>query len=161
MNYEDSHPSDQRLLLDVDGEITGQDAELIRSHLDACWKCRARRREIEDAIADFIRVHQQELDVELPPAAGRRALLKAQLAQLSTTSPGSNWFILTRRSEWAIATAACALAVLSLFFVRFALSRQGKSPAQPVVVSIPDSRLTPGAAILATRQAVCSLANTK
>ncbi len=32
---------------------------------------------------------------------------------------------------------------------------------QPAAVSIPDSRLTPGAAILVTRQAVCAQANTK
>jgi hypothetical protein len=161
MNYEDSHPSDQQLLLDVEGELSAQEAELVRSHLDACWKCRARRQEIENAIADFVRVHQREFDVKLPPAAGQRALLKAQLAQLSTALPNSNWFVLTRRSDRALAVAACAFAVLSLFFIRFVISRRDRSLPQPVVVSIPDSRLTPGAAILATRQAVCSLANTK
>jgi hypothetical protein len=158
MNYEDSHLSDEQLLLDVEGETPTRDESLIRSHLDACWKCRARRQEIESTIADFVRVHQREFDVKLPPAAGRRALLKAQLAHLATTPPNSSWSVLTRRSDWALAAAACALAALSLFLVRATISRQS-SPA--VVFSIPDSRLTPGAAILATRQAVCSLANTK
>jgi tRNA(Glu) U13 pseudouridine synthase TruD len=45
--------------------------------------------------------------------------------------------------------------------VRFVVGRRERPLPRPIVVSIPDSRLTPGAAILATRQAVCSLANTK
>lgn len=157
MNYEDTHPSDQQLLLDVEGELSASDAERIQSHLDACWKCRARRQEIENAIANFIRAHQRESAVKLPPVAGRRALLKAQLAKLSAAAPRSNWFALRRRLEWALAAAASGIAVLGLFLV----IRQSRPLAQPVVVSIPDSRLTPGAAILATRQMVCSLANTK
>ena len=47
MKYEDSHLSDQQLLLDVEGELSAQRPEAVRAHLDACWKCRARRREIE------------------------------------------------------------------------------------------------------------------
>jgi hypothetical protein len=162
MNYEDSHPSDEKLLLDVEGELSAPDAELIRSHLDACWKCRAHRQEIENAIADFIRIHQREFAEKLPPVAGRRALLKAQLAELSATAPRSDWFVLRRRLEWTFATgAACGIAVLGLFLVRGFLDRPGRSLPQATVVSIPDSRLTPGAAILASRQAVCALANTK
>jgi len=160
MSYEDSHLSDQQLLLDVEGELSAHNEKPVRSHLDACWKCRARRQEIEGAIADFIRIHQREFDVKLPPAAGRRALLKAQLAQLSATAPRSGWFVPARRSDWALAAAALGLAVLGLFLVHSLVTRQSKSAPQGVIVSIPDSRLTPGAAILASRQAVCAWANT-
>lgn len=91
MSYRDSHLSDQRLLLDVEGELSTHDEKPVQSHLDACWKCRARRQEIENAIADFIRIHQREFDVKLPPAAGRRALLKAELARLSAITPRFGW----------------------------------------------------------------------
>lgn len=161
MNCEDSHLSDQQLLLDVEGELSAQDAAPIRAHLDACWKCRARRQEIEYAIADFIRVHQREFEVKLPPVAGPRALLKARLAELSATAPGSSWFVRNRRLEWALAIAVCGFAVLGLLLVRTLLSRQGRALQKTIVVSIPDSRLTPGAAILANRQAVCEQSNTK
>jgi hypothetical protein len=161
MSYEDSHLSDQQLLLDVEGELSAQDEKPVRSHLDACWKCRARRQEIERAIADFIRIHQRECDVKLPPVDGRRALLKAQLAQLSATAPRTGWFVPARRTEWALAAAALGLAVLGLFLVRSLASPQSRSASQGVIVSIPDSRLTPGAAILASRQAVCAQTNTK
>jgi hypothetical protein len=161
MNYEDSHLSDQQLLHHIDGELSSQDEMPVRAHLDACWKCRARRREIEGAIADFIRVHQRGSDAELPAAAGRRALLKAQLAQLSRAAPPLGWFAAARRLEWPPAAFACGLAVLSLFLVRWFAGREESSIPNAVVVSIPNSRLTPGAAILASRQAVCALANTK
>src|ERR1700722_5424945 len=106
MNYQDSHPSDEQLLLDVEGELSAPEAELIRSHLDACWKCRAHRQEIENAIADFIRIHQGEFAEKLPPVAGRRSLLKAQMAEPSATAPRSNWFVLRRQLEWTLAAAA-------------------------------------------------------
>src|ERR1700723_2468251 len=161
MNYEDSHLSDQQLLLDVEGELSTHDERPVRSHLEACWRCRVRRQEIENAIADFIRIHQREFDVKLPPAAGRRALLKAELAQLSATAPRSGWFALRRRLDWAAVAAALALVALGLLLARSVAGLQGRHRLQAAVFSIPDSRLTPGAAILASRQAVCAQANTK
>ena len=82
MKY-DSHLSDQQLLMDVDGELSIHDEKLVRAHLDACWKCRARRQELELAIADFVRGHQREFDAKLLPVAGPRALLKAQLSRIA------------------------------------------------------------------------------
>jgi hypothetical protein len=38
----------------------------------ACWKCRARREEIEHAIADFVRIQQREFDDELSPVQTSR-----------------------------------------------------------------------------------------
>jgi hypothetical protein len=139
MNYADAHLSDQQLLLDVEGKLSALDEKSIRCHLDACWKCPARRQEIENAIADLMRVHQRGLDA----------------------SPNRVWFPLARRLDWALAAAGCGLAALSLFLVHYCLSRQAKPIPQALVVSSPDSRLTPGAATLASRQAVCAQANTK
>jgi hypothetical protein len=161
MRYLDSHLSDQQLLLDVEGELSARDERPVRSHLDACWKCRARRQEIENAIGDFIRIHQREFDAELPPAAGPRALLKAHLAQLSATAPRSSWFALMRRFDWTLAAAALGLAVFGLLVAQAVVRLQNGPRPQAVVFSIPDSRLTPGAAVLASRQAVCAQANTK
>ena len=160
MKYDDSHPSDQQLLLDVEGELSPNEEKAIRTHVGVCWQCRARRQEIESAIAGFTRAHQQEFDATLPASAGRRALLKAQLSQLSATAPRSDWFGLPRRFDLALAAAACALAVLGVFIFRAAVSRQEFHP-RSVAVSIPNPRLTPGAAILSSRQAVCSLSNVK
>ncbi len=52
------------------------------------------------------------------------------------------------------------LAAISMFLVHSSLRRERRL-ANPVVFSIPDSRLTPGAAILADREAVCKQENIK
>jgi anti-sigma factor RsiW len=161
MKYEDSHPSDEQLLLEVDGELSTHEQEALRSHLGACWRCRARRREIENAIAGFIRVQQGELSAALPPAAGPRALLKARLAELSATPPSSGWLVPARRLDWMLAAAFAGIAAISLLLAHSFLHRQNQPFRNAVVFSIPNSRLTPGAAVLASRQSVCSQANVK
>ena len=160
MKYEDSHLSDQQLLLDIENELTWHDEKPVHAHLDTCWKCRTRRQELETAIADFVHSRQQEFDSKIPPAAGPRALLKARLAQLAVSEPSGRlgWHGLDRRFAWALAATICGLLAVVSFLVRPGLS---KSRKQAPIVSIPDSRLTPGAALLLSRQTVCAEANTK
>ncbi len=149
-----NHLSDRHLLLNLEGELPPHERKLALEHLQACWRCRARSRELENAIADFITVQQQELTNEAPPAAGPRALLKARLSQLPPAAPS---FFHTRLG-WPLAAAACALLLLGLVLVRTALRLQ--EPLATVAVSTPDSRLTPGAALLASRQDVCAQSST-
>ena len=162
MNYQDSHFSDEQLLRRLEGELSARDEKLVQSHLDGCWKCRARCQELEDAIADFVRVYQGEFDAKLPPIAGSRALLRARLAQVSSSLPRrrSGWLASLAQFAWPL-SAACGLLALGFFLANSGLGRQGKSRSQAVLVSIPDSRLTPGAALLETRQAVCAQPNTR
>ena len=79
MKYDDPHLSDQQLLLSIEGELTPREEKLVPAHLDGCRKCRARGKELEDTIIEFVRDYQSELDGKLPPIAGQRALLKARL----------------------------------------------------------------------------------
>src|SRR5580658_7203924 len=116
MKVEDSHLSDQQLLLDIETELTTHDEKLVHGHLETCWKCRTRRQELESAIADFVRAQQQEFDSKIPPAAGPRALLKAQLAQLSVSDPNGGRG-LDRRFAWALAGTICGLVALISFAV--------------------------------------------
>lgn len=154
MKYEDSHLSDQQLLLDIENELTGHEEKLVHAHLDTCWKCRTRRMELETAIAEFVHSRQQEFDSRIPPAAGPRALLKARLAQLSVSARSGP--VPNRRLGWVLAAAACGLLALVSY-----IGRTNRSPRHAPVVSIPDSRLTPGAALLANRQTICAQANVK
>jgi hypothetical protein len=153
MKHADSHLSDRQLLLSVEGELSPRDENLIRAHIHACWKCRVRRQELENAIMDFVRIHQQDLDAGILPAAGPRALLKARIAQLSAAEPHwrPEWFTLSR--SLACVAAICGLLVLGLF-VR-------PARVQAWIVSTPDSRLTPGATLLVSRSVVCAESNIK
>jgi hypothetical protein len=161
MKYKDSHLSDQQLLLGVEGELSAHEEKLVSEHLAGCWKCRARRQEFENAIAGFVRVYQREFETKLPPVAGPRALLKAQLAQLSANeaSGRSNWLSLLRRFGWA--AALIGLLAPGLLLLRMMTQRQDLKRQPEFIVSIPDSRLTPGATLLVSRPAVCAQENIK
>jgi hypothetical protein len=163
MKKEDAHLSDQQLLLSMEGETSAREEKLVRAHLDACWACRARFKELDDTIAAVVRAYQSELEGKLPPIAGPRALLKAQLAQLSAgdLSRRSSGFNLPRQFAWTLAAGICALLSLGLLLYRSGNER--RTPWQPreLTVSIPDPALTPGATLLASRRAVCAQANVK
>jgi len=139
----DQHLSDEQLLQELDGELSARDAKQATAHLAECWRCRARRRELESAIAALLHVH----DRELPAGEGPAALLRARMAEQRSEQP--------QRLSWWISATAAAAACLVLFTVisRFELRhREHRS----VVVSVPDPRLTPGATIRLSRLAVCS-----
>ena len=158
MQPEDSHLSDQQLLLDIENELATHDEKVAHAHLGTCWKCRTRRQELETAIADFVHSRQQEFDSKIPPAAGPRALLKARLAELAEGEANGrlSWHGLDRRFAWALVATICGL----LAIISYA-GRPNSSARPAPIVSIPDSRLTPGAALLLSRQTVCAQANTK
>lgn len=152
-----SHLSDEQLLLDIEAELPANDAKHVRAHVGACWKCRVRHQELESAIANFVHLHERDLEAKLPPADGPRALLKAQLAQLSATR--SSWFGFAPKLAVGLAAVTCGLLVL-LFY-----GREGLHLNRPVtrvaIISVPNSRLTPGAALLETRRMVCESENAK
>jgi anti-sigma factor RsiW len=153
------HLSDQELLQGLDGELTPGHAERARTHLEACWACRARQGEIEAAIGEFIRLQRGALESRLPSAEGPRALLKAQLAQLSAAPsmrrPG--WLHgLSQQLSW-VAIAVAVIAMLA--YLGFSISR--RSAALPVAVTVPNPALTPGATVLLSDTQVCGQTGVK
>jgi Putative zinc-finger len=135
------HVSDQDLLRALDGELTPRDGARVGAHLAECWTCRARKQEIESAIADFVRLPKPPL----PSAEGPRALLRAQLAQVREDRP----------QTWRLAAAICALLIAGLAIGQF------WSHGRRVVVAVPNPRLTPGATVLLSSGEVCRASNTK
>ena len=87
---EETHFSDQELLEAADGEVSASQAARIDRHLSRCWTCRARKQELENAMASFVHVYHEEYDGEIPPADGPRAMLRAQMSQLAH-KPASSW----------------------------------------------------------------------
>ncbi len=47
--------------MEIDGELSAIDRDLVQTHLASCAKCRLRRRELENAIAAFTRLYALEL----------------------------------------------------------------------------------------------------
>src|ERR1700734_859748 len=120
MLSKDLHLSDEEMLLAADGELSTRRAAQIHAPPAECWACRARMAEIEATIADFARGHRQTLDPQLPPIAGPRALLRAQLAELAAQPQVSPWrwifqFNSPMRVAAFVAVAILAVAAIALF----------------------------------------------
>ncbi len=158
MKDADSHLTDEQLLLHIDGELSKRDERFARTHLAACWQCRTRRQEFQDAIAHFVHAYQGEFDPKLPPIDGPRALLQARLTDLSARKLRPGLFSATRL---AIAATVCAVLVLGFLLARREPRRRNPARMQSAVILIPDARLTPGAALLVSQLAVCAEPNTK
>ncbi|HTU47647.1 MAG TPA: zf-HC2 domain-containing protein [Bryobacteraceae bacterium] len=159
MPAQEFHLSDRELLLAADGELSARDSERVESHLAACWTCRTRQREIEAAIGDFVRMHRQNFETQIPPADGPRALLKARMAQLAHTQrrPWLEWLpSIPWKWSWAILGAICALGAMTYLIYQPWAVRQAE---RPVAVTTPDPNLTPGAIVLVSRGEVCSASN--
>jgi hypothetical protein len=155
---EQSHLSDQELLLAVDGELSERDAGRAVAHLATCWTCMARKQEIQAAIGDFIRLQRENLGRNLPPPAGPRALLKAQLAQLAEAERPRRFSHYALRPTLAIVLAAFGLGLIAYLISAPWAMRQ---PSRLVAVTVPNPNLTPGATVLISREEVCRQSNTK
>ena len=135
------HISDQNLLQFLDAELAAREQARVAAHLAECWTCRARKQEMEEAIADFVRLPKPQL----PPEEGPRALLTARLARMERARP----------RNWQLAAGICALLLAGLTIGQF--WRQSTR----VVFTVPDPRLTPGATVLLSSREVCRASDTK
>jgi hypothetical protein len=159
MLNQDIHLSDQELLLAADGELPARRAAQVHAHLAACWNCRARMAETEGTIADFARAHRQTLDVQLPPIAGPRALLRAQLAELASVREVRSWswlfqFTPAMRAAAFLGVAVFITAVGSGILLQHSTLRR---VARLERTAVPDRNLTPGATRSVTVSDVCSM----
>lgn len=153
MEFKDGHISDEDLLMAVDGELEDRETAQVEKHLLACWACRARRQEIEDAIAVYVRVHQRNLNSRIPPAAGPRALLKARLMEMP--APSRSFLGGGLPPLWLQVAAVGTIAILSTVMAGYWSATHRGVPGL-AALSVPNSSLTPGATILASRNQVCS-----
>jgi len=66
-NLDMRHPEDGLLLRYLDGELPGRKARQVRTHLEACWQCRAQAEELQSAIGECVRYRKNVLAPSLPP----------------------------------------------------------------------------------------------
>jgi hypothetical protein len=158
MHFDESHLTDQELLLAADGELP----PARREHLASCWVCRARKQDTEATIVDFVQFHHARLNPLIPPIAASRAVLKARLATLAS-APQPWW----RQNLQFLIQSAVVLALVSIAVGAYyswpgslnSLAHLG--PVRIVPVSIPEPSLTPGAVVTADREQVCRTAQPK
>jgi len=150
MDHKDAHISDEDLILSADGELSRQRAAEIQTHLNSCWTCRGRSKEIEEAITSFVRAYHDDLDSEIPSPRGPRALLKARLSQLAAEqqpkiSERFDLFgLIPRRVAYLLGIFVLALAALMLW-----------PSSQPSLAWSPNPQLTPGVTLPVTESDIC------
>jgi hypothetical protein len=146
MQKKNDHLSDQELLSFADGELKSNRAAEVSSHLEACWSCRARRTELENAIAGFVKVQREAFDPLIPPADGARALLKLRLAEAAKPKQQPGWQFSFPR--WSMAYFAAVVAVIfvgSIGIWRYQRTRSADSLRTTELSARPNRSLTPGA----------------
>jgi hypothetical protein len=157
MSQKSLHLSDEELLQYADGELGRFHASRVQTHLAACWDCRARAAKLERAIVDFVEVHHQSFDPQLPPPAGARASLKAQAAEVAQDLPAKPW--------WNLDFSALTLGLFGAFVLLLILGISANvlhrhSTDRNAVVSdaglLPDHSLTPGATRNVNLRDVCA-----
>jgi hypothetical protein len=152
-----SHLRDDQLLLYASGELQEPSPELASTHMESCPQCRARLSELNGLLGEIIQSQHVAFAATLPSAAGPRALLKAQLSDLTTSKDSLRehshkpaWpAVLSWRRGFVFAAVA-----LTVIF----LSTRGwfGIPATSVLADEPNARFTPGAVVAATQNQVCS-----
>ena len=159
MKNETFHPSDEQLLLFADGELPAHRADQIRAHLQACWDCRGRMAQLESTIAEFMQVHRQALDPQVPPIDGPRLQLKARLAELARNAQQSERSSLLSALPLRRLAYVCALTVFVVLGARMLQHRVAENRITPTENAdmLPNPRFTPGATTAAAVGSICSM----
>jgi hypothetical protein len=147
---DNSHLTDQEVILLADGELPWRRMSEAREHLDACWTCRTRLGEMQGTISAFVRLYRDSLDAQLPPVAGPRALLRAQMENETAAGAPNLWHRLFA-GQGASLAASLLVACLAVFAVY-----EGDVARRVGDLSIPKNSLTPGETRAVTIEDVCS-----
>lgn len=93
-----SCPKEEKLQAFIDGELTAESGESVRSHLPECLRCTEIVQDLTRASFIIAKAFAAELP-ELAPTARLRAKIESELTEHSL--PRFRWFSLLRRFRWA------------------------------------------------------------
>ena len=75
------HLDDADLISYLDGELSRDEQEYARTHLESCWNCRSKLLAMQNSIENFLRVRKQVLPPEIPPSGAAVAQFRWRLFQ--------------------------------------------------------------------------------
>ena len=120
------HPSENELLVYLDGEMDAKSSQRVEAHLKGCWSCRVKREETEHLISAFMKSRASALGESSSSPAGALPRLKARLDQLDSELGAPplfvQWIVALRRTRewsflsvrWLTVVAASALLIVVL-----------------------------------------------
>jgi hypothetical protein len=123
------HLEDGLLLRHLDGELSARKSRQVRTHLEACGRCRSEREALEATIGDCVRYRSNVLAECLPPSPAQWKplefeIVEAELAAESAVARLSR--LLSPRRNAPLGWALSAAAVLALAVV--AIHKLGETP---------------------------------
>lgn len=111
----DTHLSVRELMMAADGELSAGRSAEVAAHLEGCPQCSERRRSMDTVAAEFAIAREQLFERDIAGAAVPRALLRARLAEMSSTKAKAPWKGLLRLMLPAASVAAAGIAIVIVF----------------------------------------------
>jgi hypothetical protein len=118
------HPEEEQLLRYLDGELPVQASGEVRSHLEACWQCRAALEELQNVVSQCVHYRKNVLQRHLPTPPAPWVDIYRKFDEIDTSVEpvlfDRFWRLLkspfdTASKKWAIAAAAL-LVLLGIFY---------------------------------------------
>jgi anti-sigma factor RsiW len=118
------HPEEEQLLRYLDGELPVQAAGEVRSHLEACWQCRAALEELQDVVSQCVHYRKNVLQRHLPTPPAPWVDIYRHFDEIDASLEPALFRRITRLlkspfdtgvKKWALAAVAL-LVVLGLFY---------------------------------------------
>ena len=118
------HPEEEQLLRYIDGELPAQASGEVRSHLEACWECRAALEELQNVVSQCVHYRKSVLQRHLPTPPAPWVDIHRQFDEIdASVEPVLFNRILrllkspfdTATKKWAVAAAAL-LVLLGIFY---------------------------------------------
>jgi hypothetical protein len=144
-----THISDLELVMAADGELPQRRLAQVRSHLEACWSCRTRSRELDGAIGTFVEL-QNSSQANVPPADGPRALLRARMDALAN-QPSPRTF-----PRATVLSAGAGIAAVLVLVAGMTIAPRIVRHREEMAGLIPNTRLTPGSVFSTDERNVCA-----
>jgi hypothetical protein len=79
----DKHLSDEQMVAFINGELTLRKHAAVSHHLEGCWKCLARKKQMEETVFALVERRERRLRPHLPLSAGAEGRLVALLNEQS------------------------------------------------------------------------------
>jgi len=102
-------------MMAADGELSAGRSAEVAAHLEGCPQCSERRRSMDTVAAEFAIAREQLFERDIAGAAVPRALLRARLAEMSSTKAKAPWKGLLRLMLPAASVAAAGIAIVIVF----------------------------------------------
>jgi hypothetical protein len=156
MQGNEVHLSDEDLLLFSDQELPPSRAATVREHVAQCELCRQRLRDLEHASADFLDLHEQEIQARSSGLGTSRDLLKARLSEESAQARRSR-SVTSVAQQLVSASLAFLLVVGGAWAIRHIGGERSSSDNRTAEsIALPRRALTPGSIQVVRVEALCS-----